>query len=372
MLEKSKLSVTSFGLYLRTSGPLVVSVLLLILAYGWAQAEDGLEGALVVGVQGKGVLLMELDGSNANTLTNFSAYSVAWSPNSRHIALAASDLFVVAYDGFSLNNLTNQGARCDEICWSPDGSRLAFSSKMTGDWDVYVIGSDGQGLVNLSNHPAEDRSPTWSPDGQRLAFGSERGGQWDIYLVDADGGNLHNLTNHPAFDRYPAWSPTDSSQLAFISDRNGNDALYLIDPGEQDTALLYQHEAPGPNYEDPVWSPDGSQILLLLEVAMTHTYVVDAASGAARNLTGWFVDNDLCWSPDGQYIAFGRVFFGPGLDEVKMNITGIYIMRSDGVGLTRISPTRGVLDWGIPPLSNSTDALLRLATSWGQIKSKAR
>ncbi len=366
MLEKSKLSVTSFCLYRRAFGPLAVSILLLILAYGLAQAEDGPEGVLVMGT-----LLMEPDGSNVRPLPNVSASSVAWSPDSQHIALAGSDVFTVKYDGSNLINLTNQGKQCDEVRWSPDGSRLAFSSKMTGNWDVYIIGSDGQGLTNLSNHRSEDRTPTWSPDGQRLAFRSKRDGQMDIYLVDADGGNLKNLTNHPGADRYPAWSPTDSSQLAFISDRNGDNALYLIDPDEQDTALLYQ-APPGPDYRELVWSPDGSQILLLLEVGMTHTYVIDVASGAARKITGWFVDNSLCWSPDGQYIAFARVFFGPG-DEQKIKTIGTYIMRSKGGGLTRISTTRAfVLDWGMPPSSHSIGILLRLPTLWGQIKGAAR
>ncbi len=368
MLEKSKLSVTSFCLYRRTFTPLAVSILLLVFAYGWAQAKDGPEGVLVLGA-----LLMEPDGSNARPFPNISASSVAWSPDSQHIALAGSDVFIVKYDGSNLSNFTKQGAQCDEVRWSPDGSRLAFSSKITGGWDVYTIGSDGKGLTNLSNHPAEDRRPTWSTDGQRLTFGSKRDGQWDIYLIDTDGGNLKNLTNHPATDRYPDWSPVDSSQLAFISDRNGDDALYLIDPDEQDPALLYQHRAPGPDYKDPVWSPDGSRILLFLDMdPIGFIYVVDVASGNAQNPPGMFIDNNPCWSPDGQYIAFGRLFFGPAPDDVRRSITGTYIMRSNASGLTRISTTRGVLGWGMPPPSHSIGILLRHPTLWGQIKSEAQ
>jgi TolB protein len=335
--------------------------------YGWAQAADIPTGTLVLGTS-----LIKPDGSHILTLPGLSAHSVAWSPDSQHIAFAGSDVFVAAYDGSDLRNLTNQGATCHEVCWSPDGSRLAFSSMMTGNWDIYAIGSDGQELVNLSNHPAEDRRPTWSPDGQRLAFDSESGGLSDIYVVDADGRNLKNLTNPAAHDWYPAWSPSDSSQLAFISNLNGDDALYLIDPDEQEPMLLYQHEAPGPNYMEPVWSPDGSQIVLLLEIVVTYTYVVDVATGEARNLAEWFIDSNLCWSPDGQYIAFGRVFFGPGFDEMKRDVPGTYIMRSNGSGLTKISSTRGILDWGMPPLGNSVDIPSGLPTSWGQIKVEAK
>ena len=375
MSKKPKPSVVSFCLCSGTLGNLAVSILLLIFVCGWAQAEDGQQGALLICNGSKGeIILMEPDGSNPRILVNLPAYYVAWSPDSQHIAFAGPDVFISEYDGSNLSNLTNQGALCRDVCWSPDGSRIAFSSKMTGDWDVYVIGSDGQELVNLSSHPAEDRKPTWSPDGQQLAFDSKRDGQWDIYLVGADGGNLKNLTNHPAFDRYSAWSPVDSSQIAFITDRNGNDALYLIDPKEQDPMLLYQHEAPGPDYMYPVWSPDGSQILLLLDLVMTSTYVVEVASGAARRITGGHVDYGLQWSPDGQYIAFARQFFGPGLDEIKMATNGVYIMRPDGTGLTCISSMsmRSTLDWGMPPSSHSTSVLPRLPTSWGQIKGGQR
>ena len=47
--------------------------------------------------------------------------------------------------------------------WSPDGSRIAFSSDRDGDFDVYVMNADGSGVTNLSDNPAEDSLPAWSP-----------------------------------------------------------------------------------------------------------------------------------------------------------------------------------------------------------------
>jgi len=94
MLEKPRLSFISFCLYRRTFGPLAVSILLLVFAYGWAQAADGPEGVLVVES-----LLMEPDGSIIRSLAGFSANSAAWSPDSQHIALTGSDVFIVKYDG---------------------------------------------------------------------------------------------------------------------------------------------------------------------------------------------------------------------------------------------------------------------------------
>ena len=39
----------------------------------------------------------------------------------------------------------------------------------------------------------------------RIAFVSERDGNFEIYVIDANGGNQRNLTKHGGHDRTPAW-----------------------------------------------------------------------------------------------------------------------------------------------------------------------
>ena len=73
----------------------------------------------------------------------------------------------------------------------------------------YVF-SDSQrrchGLLRLpvTNNPANDFGPTWSPDGSRIAFESDLSGLAEIYTVNPNGSGLTNLTNNPAFDEPPA------------------------------------------------------------------------------------------------------------------------------------------------------------------------
>ncbi|MFQ5874860.1 MAG: TolB family protein, partial [Dehalococcoidia bacterium] len=52
-----------------------------------------------------------------------------------------------------------------------------------------------------------DSRPAWSPDGTKIAFTSDRDGNWEIYVMDADGSNPRNLTNLPIGEYEPAWSP---------------------------------------------------------------------------------------------------------------------------------------------------------------------
>jgi membrane protein DedA with SNARE-associated domain/Tol biopolymer transport system component len=89
--------------------------------------------------------------------------------------------------------------------WSPDGSRLAFTSIRDGNVEIYVMKDDGSGVLRLTNDPADDLMPAWSPDGTRLVFQSNRDGNWEIYTTNVDGTGLSNLTRTPSDETAPAW-----------------------------------------------------------------------------------------------------------------------------------------------------------------------
>ena len=95
--------------------------------------------------------------------------------------------------------------------------RFAFNSGFNSD--VYVVPAAGGTEVNLTDQPASDpsgwdASPSWSPDGSRIAFISGRDGNPDIWVMDADGGNPANLTASIEHETDPEWSP-DGSRIVF-------------------------------------------------------------------------------------------------------------------------------------------------------------
>ena len=103
------------------------------------------------------------------------------------------------------------------------GTWLALTIARNNNSDIYLLDVDaalqgtGQAaLKRLTTDPATDFDPTWSPDGTRIAFRSQRDGNDEIYIMNSDGTCQVNLTNDPAADWSPAWSP-DGTQHRLCS-----------------------------------------------------------------------------------------------------------------------------------------------------------
>jgi hypothetical protein len=149
---------------------------------------------------------------------------------------------------------------CDEA-WSSIGV-----SEDSG-CDLYVVNADGSGTPRrLTTEPGCDSNPAWSPDGTKIAFTSDRGGNLDIYAIDAcceegDTNQSQQLTNDPPEDSDPAWSP-DGTQIAFTHTAGTNADVYEMDAdGSGKTRLTYSDAIEA----HPTWSPDGKKIAFTRE-----------------------------------------------------------------------------------------------------------
>jgi Tol biopolymer transport system component len=81
--------------------------------------------------------------------------------------------------------------------------------RLGSDAEIYVMNAEGSNPTNVTNEGAEDSYPAWSPDGSKIAFTSFRGqfGNPDVFVMDPDGSDLVNITDDIAEDFDPAWSP---------------------------------------------------------------------------------------------------------------------------------------------------------------------
>lgn len=166
----------------------------------------------------------------------------------------------------------------------------------------------------------------------RIAFVSDRDGDQEIYVMNADGSGLTNLTDSPAEDNRPVWSP-DGSQIAFVSDRDGQRDVYLMNADGSSQTNLTNNSAL--DYL-PAWSPDGSQIgFVSNRDGHPDIYVMNADGTGQTNLTNdpAAEDSELAWSPDGSQIAFRSSRDG-NPDTFNLDI---YLMNADGTAQTRLT-----------------------------------
>jgi len=113
---------------------------------------------------------------------------------------------------------------------SPDGSRIAFTSARTGNYEIWVSRADGSEPVQLTffkDFAAE--APMWSPDGRELVFEVREKGGSRLHLIDSRGGPARRLTSTDSDDRSPTWS-IDGRWIYFGSNRSGSWQVWRTRP----------------------------------------------------------------------------------------------------------------------------------------------
>ena len=204
--------------------------------------------------------------------------------------------------------------------------RIAYGTVTSNDiGNPTTIDADGTNRFLLDSHGA---APSWSADGARLAFigrppGCTGSCEADgIVITNAYGGDVHQVPIAESFRGHVAWSP-DGQKLAFDTYQCGGFScffsIYTTNIDGTETTFLTSGE-------DPVWSPNGDEILFTESGEIFKMNV--AATTAVRLTTNSADDITPDWSSDGSKIAFAS------------NRDGnyeIYVMNSDGSGQTRIT-----------------------------------
>jgi len=184
------------------------------------------------------------------------------------------EIWLMDDTGGHQRQLTALGGESTHSDISPDGKRVAFcgnKSTQEGDTrDIWVIGVDGKNLVQLTNTPTEDDcDPAWSPDGSKILFSSDHGGSPELWVMDATGKGAQALTTGLRAGGSPAkWSP-DGTKVAYIA----NSSVWVMPVAGGSATRLTE----GGVDDFPAWSAKGNEIV--------YRHMDDDETGTLRIVT---------------------------------------------------------------------------------------
>jgi Tol biopolymer transport system component len=213
---------------------------------------------------------------------------------------------------------------------STPAARILFEQNVDSSLDLVTLDADATTYRDLTpgrqTFYASDQDGSWSPDGSRLVFTSHRDSNvaTEIYVMDADGSDQRRLTNDgpngvqstsaEVFDRAPVWSPSGGT-IAYLKSVRGAVDVWLMRPDGSDQRQL---TSDGGNKGSLAWSPDGARVTYETGSAV---FAVPAGGGPPVRLAEGL---GLAWSPDGRRIAY-------------VNAEGLWVAGADGRDPTRVS-----------------------------------
>ncbi|PCJ63440.1 MAG: hypothetical protein COA79_01120 [Planctomycetota bacterium] len=138
------------------------------------------------------------------------------------------------------NNYTIKIANGGDVCWSPDGEKIAFVAiSENKNRDIFIINKDGSNLIQLTNFEEDVSHPSFSPSGEFICFDAKMTSgekskknekksleNWDVFMMDINGVQLTQLTIDPSPDISPYWS--QDGKIYFSSKRFGNYEIMVI------------------------------------------------------------------------------------------------------------------------------------------------
>jgi len=202
------------------------------------------------------------------------------------------------------------------------GQRFIFGKRYQATKSVYRLAAHRMADEMVKNLSGE--KPVFT---SKIVFVSDRDGNDELYMMDYDGQNQTRLTFNKTRDYMPAWS-ADGKKIAFTSYRKlGEAGLYLLD---LEAGKITPVSTRGTNFA-PSFSPDGKKMVFCSTMdGNSEIYAANADGRNVKRLTfnEGAVDTAPAWSPTSREIAFV---------SDRSGTPQIYIMDAEGSNLRRVS-----------------------------------
>ncbi len=303
--------------------------------------------------------LMNADGTNARPLfpgESFDDYDAAWSPDGSKIVFvsdragAGRELYIADSPGDNIQALTDDGTIKGDLVWSPDGQEIVYweVQNNTGDIHLFRRNIETEALLRLSNEGPDNGAAVWI--GDTIYFDTNRlDDTWYIFSMDPEGNRPERISTEGVNSGRVTVAP-DGSRLAFVTDRDSSDEIYVMNPDGTGLKRLTDN---GYSDHSPAWQPALPPDQVVEAVQPTPEPTEEAVAGLLGPAVGLSTNgivahpismqqllidygiaawHEAGWTGAGQRIGVIDTAFG-GLDDFTQDNVEVHLPRDADGGI---------------------------------------